>query len=591
MLIGWSTHQVSDNPLQPSSYLLDAAVEKSFADGRGLEIRTPVPELLMGHPAVVQSALKVSNTALRYRVATLSFAADDIDVAAFNAGDLQSRSAVSAAIDLFLEMAFAGIPSDRRPPVLVGTHTHTGRLEINVALPRFVMNLSGKVRSFNPHPPQAGSKLFWDAFCDHLNESFGWANPRSVQRASQIKGPDWAEKRVAAADRRGQKFSPTVEPRLFLLQSAKVLARQHQGSNPAAFWEAFGGALGLTKYKSNPDDHGRLWLESVDGEPLVLKGELINSPKRRRSEPEKGYIKKDIGDLWQRRADQNSQLFSHGVWDEPAPNWTLHNSDLGVELPAHHPDSVPCKECSGLSHFVSLNARLSTALRAVRKSIARNTALLMVSRGLTALHTNFFTAIKHRLEQIENEHSGTSTFKNDEPYDQPVRSIVQGPRQGGRKGHRHSHHGNDGRSERDQRIDGALYQSDGSSGASNQQRPGAERDASRPESSTRSSVRGHKMAPPANEPATFSRIAFLGSLRRVADLVYPHEEVSMSVAVDGSFRVSLPSGEILISHEGNVTGIQGISESEVTEFVSAFPEDVRRHLLIPDRNTTPELFR
>ena len=99
------------------------------------------------------------------------------------------------------------------------------------------------------------------------------------------------------------------------------------------------------------------------------------------------------------------------------------------------------------------------------------------------------------------------------------------------------------------------------------------------------------MAPPANEPATFSRIAFLGSLRRVADLVYPHEEVSMSVAVDGSFRVSLPSGEILISHEGNVTGIQGISESEVTEFVSAFPEDVRRHLLIPDRNTTPELFR
>ncbi len=55
MLIGWSKHQASSDPLQPSTYMLDAVVEKDFAHGRGLEARTPVPELLIGHPIVFPS--------------------------------------------------------------------------------------------------------------------------------------------------------------------------------------------------------------------------------------------------------------------------------------------------------------------------------------------------------------------------------------------------------------------------------------------------------------------------------------------------------------------------------------------------------
>jgi hypothetical protein len=153
MLNGWSHHQVSDNPIQPSKYMLDAAVEKDFSDGRGLEVRAPVPELLMGHQAVFQSALKVSKSGLRYRVATLSFAAEDVEVESFNSGDVETRKTISVAINLFLEMAFAGIPPDHRPPILIGTHTHTGWLEINIAVPRYVVSASGKVRSFNPHPP------------------------------------------------------------------------------------------------------------------------------------------------------------------------------------------------------------------------------------------------------------------------------------------------------------------------------------------------------------------------------------------------------------------------------------------------------
>jgi hypothetical protein len=189
MLNGWSHHQVSDNPIQPSKYMLDAAVEKDFSDGRGLEVRAPVPELLMGHQAVFQSALKVSKSGLRYRVATLSFAAEDVEVESFNSGDVETRKAISVAINLFLEMAFAGIPPDHRPPILIGTHTHTGWLEINIAVPRYVVSASGKVRSFNPHPPMKGSENYWDAFSDFLNEKFGLANPRAAKHASQIKGP------------------------------------------------------------------------------------------------------------------------------------------------------------------------------------------------------------------------------------------------------------------------------------------------------------------------------------------------------------------------------------------------------------------
>lgn len=242
MLTGWSPHQVSDDPMQPSKYMLDAAVEKDFVDGRGMEVRTPVPELLMGHPAVFQSALKVPKSDLRYRVATLSFASDDVDVLLFNSGDPQSRQAILVTVELFLEMAFAGIPPNNKPPVLVGTHTHTGRLEINIGLPRYVINSSGNVRSFNPHPPVKGSENYWDAFGDLLNERFGWANPRAAEQASQIKGPGWAEKRIAAADRFGQRFELDINPRLYLpskgerdceksiwAQSSRLLGRVQRG--------------------------------------------------------------------------------------------------------------------------------------------------------------------------------------------------------------------------------------------------------------------------------------------------------------------------------------------------------------------------
>jgi len=107
MLIGWSKHQSSESLRQPASYLLDHEVRKPVGSAEVVERRVPVPELLVGHPAIFQSALSALRFKRKYRVTTLSFHCEDIDVHAFNEGGETARRQVSAAIGLFLEVAFA----------------------------------------------------------------------------------------------------------------------------------------------------------------------------------------------------------------------------------------------------------------------------------------------------------------------------------------------------------------------------------------------------------------------------------------------------------------------------------------------------
>ena len=57
MLIGWSPHQASANLHQPSAYLLDSKVLKAVGKTRVWEVREPAPELLLGQPSIVQSAI------------------------------------------------------------------------------------------------------------------------------------------------------------------------------------------------------------------------------------------------------------------------------------------------------------------------------------------------------------------------------------------------------------------------------------------------------------------------------------------------------------------------------------------------------
>lgn len=133
---------------------------------------------------------------LKYRCATLSFAADDISIDAFNRRDPMPRRQVSSAVELFVELAFAGVPAAARPPVLVSTHTHVGRLEVNILMPRAV-DIGRRLRSFNPHPPTSGSRNDWDGFVDMVNRAFGWADPRCPKRRKVIAAPSWMEKHIA----------------------------------------------------------------------------------------------------------------------------------------------------------------------------------------------------------------------------------------------------------------------------------------------------------------------------------------------------------------------------------------------------------
>lgn len=205
MLIGWSSHSgtagKADGPRALSNYMDAETVIKRLVDGRRAPVRrSPAPEVLFGDSAQLRMAIRSSTCVHRYASCVMSFAASDIDVEAFNAGDPDARFKADLALKLLLDMALAGIPRQARPPVYATTHTHTGALEINVAIPRWIMGPDGKQRGFNPAPPERGHAT-WDAVRDLLNHRFGWADPECLGRRRDLILPNWRLK-VAAESRR-----------------------------------------------------------------------------------------------------------------------------------------------------------------------------------------------------------------------------------------------------------------------------------------------------------------------------------------------------------------------------------------------------
>ncbi|MFD1807438.1 hypothetical protein ACFSHQ_02765 [Gemmobacter lanyuensis] len=81
--------------------------------------RDPVPEILMGDPALARAAIRMAPGQLKYRSAVLTFATEDVDVAAFNRGDPSARGAIDLAVGLWCEIAFAGVPPRCRPRSLL----------------------------------------------------------------------------------------------------------------------------------------------------------------------------------------------------------------------------------------------------------------------------------------------------------------------------------------------------------------------------------------------------------------------------------------------------------------------------------------
>lgn len=130
----------------------------------------------------------------------------DISVEAFNVGGPVLRRQISQTIGLFFECAYAGVPKLARLQPLVGTHTHTGRLEVNILMPRAVLTNDGKIRAYNPHPLGKISRELWDNFRNCANHRFGWADPLDYSHSRLTAQPNWLLKQRREGARHGQKL-------------------------------------------------------------------------------------------------------------------------------------------------------------------------------------------------------------------------------------------------------------------------------------------------------------------------------------------------------------------------------------------------
>ncbi|WP_229583491.1 hypothetical protein [Paracoccus sp. S-4012] len=215
MLISFSQHTGAGEGAEAGRALTDymdapGVVKSSPAAARLLVARDPVPEILLGRADLLRASIRSLAFVHRYSSAVMSFARDDIDIVAFNAGAPELRWQVDVALRLLFMVAFAGIPEHRRPPAYVTTHTHTGRLEVNLAVSRGLLMPRGALRSINPHPPRRGSAELWATLQDALNYRFNWADTGDPSRARQLILPDWELKHAAEAARAGRPPQPDI---------------------------------------------------------------------------------------------------------------------------------------------------------------------------------------------------------------------------------------------------------------------------------------------------------------------------------------------------------------------------------------------
>ncbi|MCF7779353.1 hypothetical protein GLP59_17235 [Sulfitobacter sp. M220] len=572
MLIGWSPHQASADPAQPAAYLLDTEVVKPVGMQRVRETRTPAPELLIGFPSVVQNAIAALTFEATYRVALLSFDPTEVDVVQFNAGDKMVRGSIAVAIDLFLELAFAGVPSRCRPPVFVGTHTHTGRLEINIAMPRFVWTDTGKLRSYNPHPPMRGSRNAFDALGDFLIARFGWSNPRALHRAAGVKGPDWAEKRLAAAARHGVKFSPETAPKLFFLQAAKIIAASAHVRDRVGFLEIFQDVVAATDFEFSLGQGGTITLVSqTDPHPLVLRGTLFDQVD---DAPTKSELKPSahcsLSESWRRRAAWNTAEYSSGTWVEPEPDWVRRVVAPELAIPSCHPDTA--KPVAEPRRFARLADRLVAGLRRLRTRVSALAGNHLIGSVLSDIDLAPFRNIKNKLETIN--------------YDTKVEQIKEsGAVDGGAlraASSRFGERGRDGYGAQDAR---AHLRDDGDQVGNGAARGGVDPSSSGDQNGARSGTktgsavrRGegdfprYRLDQSAAVPETLRVVDIITALYNIALDVFPRSKVDISMGDQGGFKLTGPDWEITLSRERQVTGAGQLSVDSYRLFAEGLSE-------------------
>lgn len=223
MMITWSRHgrEPIDSPQElvgVTGYPEAPTWEKSPGRSTLLIHRSPVPEILMGSSAATRHAIAAipARQTRKYVSCVMSFSRSDIEVAAFNAGHPGLRSSVDHALQLFLALLFAGLEPRYCPAHFVTTHTHTGRLEVNILIACSVFNpVKGKFYCLNPNPDRKGYRDAHRACQDVLNTRYGWADPQDPQRRQWLKRPDWWQKKNREEKRAGLAGCITREDHFF----------------------------------------------------------------------------------------------------------------------------------------------------------------------------------------------------------------------------------------------------------------------------------------------------------------------------------------------------------------------------------------
>ncbi|UWR39469.1 hypothetical protein [Sulfitobacter sp. W074] len=570
MLIGWSPHQSSADLHQPSSYLLDTQVMKTVGSRRVLETRQPVPELLLGRPSIVQSAISALRFEKKYRVATLSFAVSDIDVAAFNAGERPARDPVAGAIDLFLEMAFAGVPEQNRPPVFAGTHTHTGRLEINIVMPRFIRMEAGELRSFNPHPPMKGSQDAWDALGNFLNDAFGWENPRSPDKARAVIGPDWLEKRVAAARRHEVEFTSSA-PKLFMLQGAKRIAASRHGRNRSSFLSLMAKVTAAAKYDLEPMPGGAIALVSeTDPHPLVLRGTCLGTEAPKAGAPPQLSVDNALSQQWRRRAAWNASHYGKSAWALAEPDWATRVQVPQLDVPSCHPDAS--RPVQAPHRFATVAQRLTTGLRRLRKHLARTAALGLIGTCLATFNRSALRRITARLETLSYDHSTLrhTDHSASRGFDErPLHSSSAGVGAACRAGGGRPDHGAGLGAERHSHGDGAA-QPRARTGRPDAQRSTAwDRTADINGAGAASDLPGYRLDQSAALARRLRAIDMVRALRGAARTAFAQHDIIIGRDHEGGFSVAGAGGRIVFAPSGEITGLGALSQDSYAHFLYA----------------------
>lgn len=366
MLSGFSHHH--DNPVGGGAsraddyrtltdYMDAPWVMKTITGARIRVDRAPVPEILLGRAGVLRRQIASLPFQRRYRFGLLSFAEDDIDVPAFNAGHPRLRREVDLALNLFLEALWPGIPTTARPMPYVTTHTHTGRLEVNLAMPRAVY-LGQKVYSHNPDPPVrlGEAPIYWRAFRDLVNYSFGWADPEDPARRMDFVRPHWEVKLLAEEARAGLTPPANLRDQAMnalwrAVQDGEVFSRHDVIAVLEAHLAPDGWCVLSTREKSitigapQAPVKDRLRLQgwyfdaNFDGRPEVLDPEVVLRAKARRM-AELATAPARFQAAWAHRAAYNRTRYSGDRWPEPV--WSvdawlgLDRTDAPQLIPRQH---------------------------------------------------------------------------------------------------------------------------------------------------------------------------------------------------------------------------------------------------------------